>query len=91
MNDKQAMISELHTLCAYPDKAAALLGDMEKAHPEAVRWLEQRLSALYENRRVETAAALPLPITELPKAEWGKITQAALLEEPLIARGGESQ
>ena len=84
MNDKEVMMSELHTICAYPDKAAALLADMEKAHPEAVRWLEQRLSALYENRRVETAAALPLPITELPKAEWDRITQALAIEEAPI-------
>ena len=80
MNDKQAMIAELHTLCAYPDRAAALLADMEKAHPEAVRWLEERLSGLYEERRVETVAAVPLPITELPKVEWGKAV-AMRLEE----------
>jgi hypothetical protein len=93
MNDKAALIEELHTICAYRERAAELFAAMEKEQPEGLRWLEGRLAQSYEERRAAQLETLPKAIAELPKAEWAVTVREE--EEvgpvgPLLAAGGQA-
>jgi len=82
--DKEALIGVLHTIFAYPDKAAEMMAAMEKASPDGLKFLEAWASGEYEKQRVEAVEAVPLELKELNTVTWDKVWEPVALEaEPI--------
>ena len=82
--DKEVLIGVLHTLFAYPDRAAKMMAAMEKACPDGLAFLEAWATGEYEKQRIEAVAAVPRELKELDTVTWDRVWEpVAIAVEPI--------
>jgi hypothetical protein len=87
--DKDVMIGALHTIFAYPDRAAEMLAAMEKACPDGVAFLEAWAAGEYDAAREKAIAAVPVEIGALERVGWAEVGKTQLAECGIVAAEGE--